>query len=180
MSSVLPRLGIQDPDQDRSCVHVRYALLCQIPHHLRAKFQYCQKFPRLRNALCWMVVTKKKGKRQPPTMAMLDLIVAKEQQSVNVVTEDDEWEEVKLAVDSGRRRTSTRCPVQRRCGERGCQWRPNPQPGREWAFRSHSRRINEVCGNTGRRCQSWLLSVRKITRSGNRVVFDNEGSYIEN
>ena len=25
-----------------------------------------------------------------------------------------------------------------------------------------------------------LLSVRKITRSGNRVVFDNEGSYIEN
>ena len=24
-----------------------------------------------------------------------------------------------------------------------------------------------------------LFSVRKITRSGNRVVFDNEGSYIE-
>ena len=25
-----------------------------------------------------------------------------------------------------------------------------------------------------------LLCVRKITRSGNRVVFDNDGSYIEN
>ena len=48
-----------------------------------------------------MVVTKKKGKRQPATMAMLNPIVAMEPQSVNGVTEDDEWEEVKLAVDSG-------------------------------------------------------------------------------
>ena len=48
----------------------------------------------------WMV-TKKKGKRQPATMAMLNPIVAIEPQSVNGVTEDDEWEEVKLAVDSG-------------------------------------------------------------------------------
>ena len=49
----------------------------------------------------WMVVIKKKGKRQPGTMAMLNPIVATEPQSVNGVTEDDEWEEVKLAVDSG-------------------------------------------------------------------------------
>ena len=48
-----------------------------------------------------MVVTTKKGKRQRTTMAMLSPIVAIEPQSVNGVTEDDEWEEVKLAVDSG-------------------------------------------------------------------------------
>ena len=42
----------------------------------------------------WMVVTKKKGKRQTATMAMLNPIVAIEPQSVNGVTEDDEWEEV--------------------------------------------------------------------------------------
>ena len=57
-------------------------------------------------------------------MAMLNPIVAIEPQSVNGVPEDDEWEEVKLAVDSGatetvippdsgRRRTATRCPVQK-------------------------------------------------------------------
>ena len=47
-----------------------------------------------------MVVTKKKGRRHPATMAMLNPIVAIEPQSVNCVSEDDEWEEVKLAVDS--------------------------------------------------------------------------------
>ena len=89
-----------------------------------------------------MVATQKKGKRQPATMAMLNPILSIEPQSVNGVTEDDEWEEVKLAVDS--RATETvippdiledvelrqGAPVQKRCGVRGCQWRPNPQPGR--------------------------------------------------
>ena len=49
----------------------------------------------------WIVVPNKKGKRHPATMAMLNPIVAIEPQSVNGVTEDDEWEEVKLGVDSG-------------------------------------------------------------------------------
>ena len=54
-----------------------------------------------------MVVTKKKEKRQLATMAMLNPIVAIEPQSVNGVTEDGVWEEVKLAVDSGATETDS-------------------------------------------------------------------------
>ena len=140
----------------------------------------------------WMVVTKRKEKRQPATMVMLNPIVAIEPQSVNGVTEDDEWEEVKLALDGGA--TETVIPpdilegVELRQGgpyKRGVEYEAAngvqiPNLGeREFtgvtAEGSMKSVVSQVCDvNRG------LLSVRKIARSGNRVVFDNEGSYIEN
>ena len=138
-----------------------------------------------------MVMNKRKGKRHPATVAMLNPIVAIEPQSVNGVTEDDEWEEVKLAVDSGDRETvippDILEDVELRQGaphKRGVEYEVAngvqiPNLGeREFtgvtAEGSMKSVVAQVCDvNRG------LLSVRKITRSGNRVVFDNEGSCIE-
>ena len=111
---------------------------------------------------------------------------------MNGVTEDNEWEEVKLAVDSGA--TETVIPpdiledVELRQGapyKRGVEYEVAngvqiPNLGeREFtgvtAERPMKSVVAQVCDvNRG------LLSVRKITRSGNRVVWDNEGSDIEN
>ena len=107
-----------------------------------------------------------------------------EPQSVNGVTEDDEWEEVKLAVDSGA--TETVIPpdiledVELRQGapyKRGVEYevasgvqisnlgeREFTEVTAEGSMKSVVAQVCDV--NRG------LLSVRKITRSGNRVVFD--------
>ena len=131
-----------------------------------------------------MVVTKRKEKRQPATVAMLNPIVAIEPQSVNGVTEDDEWEEVKLALDDGA--TETVIPpdileaVELRQGgryKRGVEYEAAngvqiPNLGeREFtgvtAEGSMKSVVSQVCD-----VSRGLLSVRKIARSGNRVVFD--------
>ena len=123
---------------------------------------------------------------------MLSPIVATELQSVNGVTEDDEWEEVKLAVDSGATETVIPPDILEDVGlrqgapyKRGVEHEvasgvqiPNlgerefPGVTAEGSMKSVVAQVCDV--NRG------LLSVRKITRSGNRVVFDNEGSYTEN
>ena len=74
------------------------------------------------------------------------------------------WEEVELAVDSGATETVISPDiledVELRQGapyERGVEYEvANCVQIHNLVYRSHSRRINEVCGSTGLRCQSWF------------------------
>ena len=125
-------------------------------------------------------------------MEKLSPVVAIEADSVNAVTEDPEWEEVSLALDSGATETVIPPDIldgvelrQRGPDKRGVEYEVAngvqiPNLG-ERKFRGATAEgsmksvVAQVCEvNTG------LLSVKKVTSAGNRVVFDEEGSYIQN
>ena len=121
-------------------------------------------------------------------MEKLSPVVAIEPESVNAVTEDPEWEEASLALDSGA--TETVIPpdiledVEVRQGgpyKRGGERRPDSQPGKAQVHGVTADEVSmksvvaQVCEVT-----RVLFSVEKVISAGNRVVFDEEGSYIQN
>ena len=122
----------------------------------------------------------------------LSPVVAIEAESVNAATEDPGWEEVSLAVDCGATETvippdiledvelRQRGPYKRGVEHEVANGVQIPNLGErkfrgvtaEGSMKSAAAQVCEV--NTG------LLSVKKVTSAGNRVVFDEEGSCIQN
>ena len=108
------------------------------------------------------------------------------------VKQDDEWEDIKLAADSGA--TDTVIPpgdlpsIEMREGapyKRGVEYEmangsfcPNLVEKQFVGFTAEGEAQSVVAQVVD--VSQGLLSVRKCTKSGNRVVFDSEGSYIEN
>ena len=132
-------------------------------------------------------LTTEKGENEVKTLAPLLTIGPEE---LGAVT-DDEWEEVELAVDSGASETVVHegmiLSAEVREGpasRRGVEYQvangvriPNLGEKRFVGVTSEgiSRRLTaQVCDvNQG------LLSVSRVARGGSRVVFDADGSYIE-
>ena len=134
--------------------------------------------------------TKRKnhGKK---TMGGLQIVRTIEPESLNICTEDGNWELLEAAVDSGATehvmpdQLLTSIPtVPSTASRRGVEYEvangqrvPNEGEKRFNAITDDGvdkKVVMQVCDvNQG------LLSVSKMTAAGNRVVFDEEGSYIE-
>ena len=127
----------------------------------------------------------KEGKR-------LQICVAKEPEGIAAVKEDEEWEEIELTVDSGATDTVIQPKalpsVETKEGpafKRGVEYEmangeyaPNLGEKKfhgmteEGCVRGLTAQVVDVSQN--------LLSVHRCVKAGNRVVFDGEGSYVEN
>ena len=140
----------------------------------------------LRRANRW-----KKAKNHDKKMGGLQVVRTIEPESLNRCTEDGNWELLEVAVDSGA--TESVIPDQllvsiptapSAASRRGVEYEvangqrvPNEGEKRFNAITEDGvdkKVVMQVCDvNQG------LLSVSKMTAAGNRVVFDEEGSYIE-
>ena len=118
-------------------------------------------------------------------------ILTIEPESCNAIEADGEWEEVKMAVDSGATESVINedmvTSIEMTNGEacrRGVKYEvangeriPNLGEKRftgvteEGVLRSVTMQVCDV--------NKALLSVRKVVKAGNRVVFDEDGSYIQ-
>ena len=115
-----------------------------------------------------------------------------EPEGINSVTADGQWEQIELAVDSGATEsvtpasTPTHVPTtDNEESRRGVRYEvangdsiPNEGEKRFKAFTeegTQKQMVLQVCDVS----QS-LLSVSKMTKAGNRVVFDSDGSFIMN
>jgi len=115
-----------------------------------------------------------------------------ELETINTVTEDGQWEEIELAVDSGATESvapptlpETIATVEGPASKRGVMYEvasghqiPNEGEKKFQALTEEGREKQmtlQVCDVT-----QGLLSVTKMVAAGNKVVFDNEGSYVEN
>ena len=114
-----------------------------------------------------------------------------EPEGFNAVQGDNEWEEIDMAVDSGATETVINEDMleavetkQGPASKRGVEYEvangvriPNKGEKKFVAVSENgiARTITaQVCD-----VNKALLSVRKVMKAGNRVVFDEEGSYIE-
>ena len=135
--------------------------------------------------------TKRKRKAEGRKEELRPLKVI-EPEGVNVIDETGEWEEIEFAVDSGATETvigEEDLPgIEIKAGlasKRGTQYEvangvliPNLGEKKFGAYTEEGGLRNitaQVC-----EVNKPLLSVRKVMTGGNRVVFDDEGSYIEN
>ena len=118
-------------------------------------------------------------------------LVERVPEAVNLVEEHDEWEEIDMAVDSGATETvvgegmlKNIEVVEGEAYKKGVQYEvasgeliPNLGEKRFVAVgeRGETRRMKaQVCD-----VNKALLSVKRMMQAGNRVVFDPEGSYVE-
>ena len=115
-----------------------------------------------------------------------------EPESINVISDDGQWEEIEMAVDSGATETVANeemlssIPTEPGvASKRGVEYEiadgtrmPNEGEKKFEAMTGegqHKKLVVQVCGvNQG------LLSVSKATAAHNRIVFDEDGSYILN
>ena len=115
-----------------------------------------------------------------------------EPESINVISEDGQWEEIEMAVDSGatenvaNEEMLSSIPTEPGvASKRGVEYEiadgtriPNEGEKKFEAMTGegqHKKLVVQVCGvNQG------LLSVSKATAAHNRIVFDEDGSYILN
>ena len=120
------------------------------------------------------------------------ICIAIEHEGAKAVKQDDEWEEIKLAADSGA--TDTVIPpgdlpsIEMREGasyKRGVEYEmangsfcPTLGEKQFVGFTAEGEAQSVVAQVVD--VSQGLLSVRTCTKSGNRVVFDIDGSYIEN
>ena len=125
-------------------------------------------------------------------MEMIKPIRTIEPENLNTVTEDGMWEEIEMAVDSGATESvvhqgmpSSVPTVPGSASRRGVEYEvanghrlPNEGEKKFTAITEEGQEkklVVQVCDvNQG------LLSVSKATAANNRVVFDRDGSYIEN
>ena len=151
-------------------------------NHPKEIHQQCRKMPG---------VTKWK-KAEGIKIEKVKPIVTIEPESLNAISDDGEWEEIEMAVDSGATETVGNeemlgsIPTEPGpASKRGVEYEiadgtriPNEGEKKFEAVTGegqHKKLVIQVCGvNQG------LLSVSKATAAHNRVVFDEEGSYILN
>ena len=120
------------------------------------------------------------------------ICVAKEPEGIGAVKEEGDWEELELTVDSGATDTViqpktlpsieiTEGPAFKRGVEyemANGEYAPNLGEKKfqgvteEGSLRGLTAQVVEVSQN--------LLSVHRCVKAGNRVVFDSDGSYVEN
>ena len=122
----------------------------------------------------------------------VNVIKVIEPEGVNSVTEDGQWEQIELAVDSGATESVTPPSMpasvpttEGAASKRGVRYEvangetiPNEGEKRFGGMTEEGTKkqiVLQVCDvNQG------LLSVSKMTKAGNRVVFDKDGSFIVN
>ena len=136
--------------------------------------------------------TKKSQAAMKAERRKLNFFQTIEPDQINRVTQDGKWEEIELAVDSGASESvapktmpETIATVEGASSKRGVMYEvasghqiPNEGEKKFTAVteEGQERKLTlQVCDvNQG------LLSVSKMTQAGNRVVFDQDGSYVEN
>ena len=138
------------------------------------------------------VLKWKKARNQDEAAHKVKPIRTIEPESINGISEDGNWEEIEMAVDSGATETVANdtmissVPTEPGpASKRGVEYEvangtriPNEGEKRFEAVTGegqHRKLVVQVCDvNQG------LLSVSKATAANNRVVFDADGCYIEN
>jgi hypothetical protein len=143
----------------------------------------------------WMMVEKQKKKKKMPKWvkpkAELRIFKTIMPESVNAITKPGEWECIELAVDSGATETvvgeDMLTSVETKDGwasKHGVEYEvANGERIPNMGEKKFEGITQEGLGRniTAQVCDvnKALLSVKKITAAGNRVVFDDEGSFIQ-